>query len=164
MSKQSTSKKVKEEKPNKTVKDELLYIKKKNHGLLVPEKVLDFARNPNTALHSRFEWDDAKASHEYRLWQARKVIRLEIVVLTPSEGVIQQVDFTVRPTRAYVSLRQDRVNGGYRGIEDVMKNETLRKQCLKDALKELKHFKEKYSFLKELAKVFEIIDELDEEE
>ena len=42
---------------NKTIK-----INKKNHGLLKPEKVLEFAKNEKTALHSRFEWDNKKAS------------------------------------------------------------------------------------------------------
>ena len=63
-------------------KQELEQIRKANDGELRPADVVEFARNPDTALHSRFTWDDDKAAAEYRLWQARELIRV-VVQLHP---------------------------------------------------------------------------------
>ena len=42
-------------------------------GKLRPKDVVEFARNPATALHECFEWDDKKAAVQGRLWeQARE--------------------------------------------------------------------------------------------
>ena len=42
-----------------SVKDELEQIRNANGGILYPKAVVDFARNPDTDLHSGFEWDDS---------------------------------------------------------------------------------------------------------
>lgn len=47
----------------------------KQHGHLTPELVVFSALNSDSPLHSLFEWDDGKAGHSFRLWQARKLIR-----------------------------------------------------------------------------------------
>ena len=43
-------------------------------GTLDPEMVVDAAGDPDHPLHGHFEWDDAKAAHQYRLGQARALI------------------------------------------------------------------------------------------
>jgi hypothetical protein len=43
-----------------------------DHILVDPWKVLEYARDPNTALHKWFEWDDALAAQRYRLHQLRR--------------------------------------------------------------------------------------------
>lgn len=35
---------------------------------------VEFARDPETELHSRLEWDDTKAAQKYRVWQLSKII------------------------------------------------------------------------------------------
>ena len=45
---------------------------------LKPSFVVQEARNKKSPLHAEFEWDDAKAGHEYRLAQARRLIRLAV--------------------------------------------------------------------------------------
>lgn len=47
-------------------------------GGLTPSRVLRVAKNPDSVLHPRFEWDDAKAGHQYRLWQARQLISAKV--------------------------------------------------------------------------------------
>jgi hypothetical protein len=47
----------------------------KRHGRLTPQIVLDEATPEDAPLHARFEWDDQKAGHGYRLDQARSLIR-----------------------------------------------------------------------------------------
>lgn len=133
-----------------TVSRELRKIKKGNGGFLDPQKVVNYARNPATALHSKFTWDDAKAAEEYRIWQARQIIRLELIV----------IEETNEPVRAYVSLQIDRTGGGYRAIRDVMRDPELRGQLLDEAKADMILFRRKYGMLISLAKIFEEMDKI----
>lgn len=47
------------------LRDSLQAIYDKN-GRLTPQLVVNAAKNPKSALHSRFEWDDTKAAARYR--------------------------------------------------------------------------------------------------
>lgn len=44
-------------------------------GNVRPVDVIEAARDPKSALHKDFEWDDTKAAHKHRLETARKLIR-----------------------------------------------------------------------------------------
>lgn len=57
-----------------SIRDEMERIYNTN-GVLTPQGVVDDARPEGSALHSRFEWDDATAGEKYRLDQARHLIR-----------------------------------------------------------------------------------------
>lgn len=53
----------------------------KRRKTLTAELVLDAAAKPTHVLHREFEWDDAVAGHQYRLVQARALIRrVEVVI------------------------------------------------------------------------------------
>jgi len=138
------------------INEELEQIRRANGGLLRPEEVVKFARNKRTALHQEFEWDDAKASAEYRLEQARKVIRVAVELL-PSPHADQD------PIRAYVSVVSDRVQpgGGYRAIGDVMTDDDLRAELVNEALGEVKRWRRKYERLLELVAIFRAIDKVE---
>lgn len=60
----------------------LIALAERNQGRLTPEEVVEVARDPRHPLHGRFEWDDQKAGHAYRLAQARSLIRSVEVVIT----------------------------------------------------------------------------------
>jgi len=128
---------------------ELERISAKRDGELLPEDVVEAARPPRSPLHSRFTWDDSEAAHQYRLWQARQLIRVKVSYLKVGDDEIA--------SRVFVSLSSDRCRdgGGYRTITSVMNNSVWRDQLLLDALEEMRRFKEKYATLKELAGVFE---------
>ena len=135
----------------KTVHDELEEVRQSHAaGLLVPGDVVEYAKNPATALHKRFEWNDGIASAQYRLWQARTLIRLHVTVINSD----------VAPVRAYVSLKRDRVEsgGGYRPLGSVMSEKQLRAELLAQALEELEVFRRKYQDLVELAPIFEAME------
>lgn len=138
------------------IRSELEQIRRAHGGLLRPEDVVSFARNKRTALHSEFEWDDDKASAQFRLWQARNVIRVTVTVL-PSPHSDQA------PVRAYVSVVSDRVQpgGGYRAIGDVMTDDHLRAELVNEALAEVKRWRRKYERLRELVPIFRAIDKVD---
>lgn len=127
---------------------ELDYLQKQNNGVLHPNDIVEYAKDPGTALHGQFEWSDSKAAELYRLNQARNVIRCYVKI------VDEKVN---EPVRAFVSLSSDR-NKGYQKIERVMKNPATRNQLLIDAIADMVRFKKKYNTLKELAGVFKAAD------
>lgn len=126
---------------------ELKRIADENGGVLKPEAVVEEARPKSSPLHKRFTWDNSKAAHEYRLWQARQLIR---VVVETIEGVKGRHE-------VFVSLSNDRKEGGYRVMTDVLTDAQMRRQMLDDALRELDWFQQKYSRLRELSSVFAVI-------
>lgn len=138
------------------IRAELDQICRQHGGLLKPEDVVKFASNKRTALHSEFEWDDAKASAEYRLEQARRVIRVLVTVL-PSPNSGQE------PVRAYVSVNRDRVQpgGGYRSFADVMSDDEMRSELVNEAIGEAKRWRRKYERLRELSPIFRAIDKVE---
>jgi len=120
-------------------------------GSLLPEDVVEFARDPNTALHSRFTWDDGEAAAQYRLWQARQIIRVVVREVPNTEAR--------EPVRAYVSLESDRGNGGgYRTLTSVMSDDDRRAELLLQAKRDAKVFASRYRVLQEMAKVIEEIE------
>ena len=125
---------------------ELERIRKDAGGVLRPADVVVAAKKKSSPLHKCFEWNDGKAALEYRLWQARELIRVAICILEGSDD----------PIKAYVSLKEDRraPGGGYRSLEDVLRMPDLRRQLLAEALEELRVYEEKYQRLTELAPVF----------
>jgi hypothetical protein len=128
---------------------ELEEIAAANGGLVRPEAVVEYARNPETALHSWFEWDDSKAAEKYRLHQARMRLRLVLTMHPKAE-----IKF-----RAVVSLKEDRYSGqGYRLTLDVMSESERREQILLEALAEFRAVEEKYRQYQELAEIFAAIE------
>lgn len=136
------------------VREELEQLRQNNGGEFVaPAAVVEFAkRNKRAALHKEFEWNNTKAAQQFRLEQARHLIRLYINVIETEGGDI--------PARMYVSLEGDRRSkgGGYRTLESVMTNAELRSQLLQQALDELQRVRRKYQTLQELAPIFTAMD------
>jgi len=123
-------------------------IAKRAGGILQPEQVVEAARPEDSPLHSSFTWDDTEAAQNYRIWQARVLIRTTVKYI--------DVAGTQTPVRVFVSLTPDREqeSGGYRTTVSVLSDRELRAQMMADALDELRRFELKYSQLKELAEVF----------
>jgi hypothetical protein len=66
--------------------EELSRIKGHNSGDLTPEMVLKAAENKSNPLHSVFEWDDAKAAQQQRLYIAGQLIKSIVVTITGPEA------------------------------------------------------------------------------
>jgi len=132
------------------VLDELRAIEERD-GILQPKAVVEFARNPETELHSRFEWDNEKAGDSHRLWQARQLISVQVTYLKSKSDNVE--------SPAFVSLVCDRnAQGGYRSIANVLSDDDLREKMLRDARRDLNIFKRRYQNLVELANVFQEIE------
>ena len=127
----------------------------KENGEVTNKAVVDAARSKENVMHSLFEWDDAVAGEKYRLTQAASMIRA-LVVVPENKGEYDK--------RAFVNIVENAENpkniGRYINYDTAMSDEDMRKIVLKNALHELIVFKGKYKALKELAKVYEAIDEV----
>ena len=105
-----------------TVENELRNIMEAHGGLLDPADVVVAAASPDSPLHSHFTWNDEAAGAQWRLEEARKLIRsvtITIQAATPFE------------IRAFVSLPADRPHGaGYRDVAEVGNSELMREQFI----------------------------------
>jgi len=124
---------------------ELEHISAQHDGVLRAEDVVEYAKDADTALHDRFTWDNIEAGDQYRLWQARQIIRVSVTML-PNHS---------KPVRAFVSMMDDRTGtgGGYRDIVSVFSNAKTREAFLAQALAELSGWEERYKTLEELAPI-----------
>lgn len=138
-------------------------------GTVTPAAVLAQAENPESALHSLFEWDDAKGGQKFRVLQAAQVIRGFQVYITRrpmdertvSVSILPPLDsdeHNTRTTRGFVSLRIDRGTGAYRSLQSVLNDPELRKEYVEDARVDLRAFRDKYHGVKELDAVLKAID------
>lgn len=130
------------------IRHELLALQEAStDGLLHAERVVEWAReNPESALHRAIQWDDVKAADEYRLWQVRRLIALNVV---SGDGA-----------PLVVSLSIDRNDGGgYRSISDVAKSKPLMEIMLDDALRELERVKARYARVRALSDLWSKVDE-----
>lgn len=135
------------------IAEELVQIQKAHRGLLRPVDVVAFARNPKTALHAQFDWEDSVAAEKWRLRQAQEVIRLSVTVISSKVGSV----------RAFVSLSSDRQKkgGGYRAVVDVLDDAGLLRQMLADAFDDLRAFKDKYEKLKQLQPIWKAMNKVE---
>lgn len=131
------------------IQAELERIAAANNGILRPIDVVDAARPAGSVLHSQFEWDDSVAAEQYRLEQARKVIRV----------TVEYCEQVGREIKVFVSLKDDRKQpgGGYRTTVNVMSDKQRRVILVNEALEELNRVQLKYSHLQELASVWQAI-------
>ncbi len=105
---------------------------------LTAETVLTEATNPRSPLHKYFNWDDASAAHQYRLEQARRLIRSIEVVIEDARG--KQV-----PMRAYYSVKDAEGTRGYEPMTFVFESPDLADQVIAEAVSQLEAWKVKYA-------------------
>ncbi len=132
-----------------------------NGNTLTPDMVVEAARDPDSALHERFEWDDSTAAEEYRRLQAAKLIREVTVVVEHRPNRDVQVH-TEAPLASHGRLQHARafhaIGGAYRPLDVVLADAEYRRELKQAAYRELKAFRKKYALLSELADVFAAID------
>lgn len=129
----------------------LEFLKDQFKGELTPKDVLDDARNPNSPLHRHFEWDDGAAAEAYRMDQARGLIRAVVAIYVSDEKPATRV-------RAFVHIPEPGAPH-YRATGHAMSQVKTRDLVLKQALRELQAWRQKYKDLKEFAALFDAVDE-----
>lgn len=118
-------------------------VKDKNaDGLLVPEEVVEAARKKNSPLHRHFTWDEGEAARQWRIVEARSLIR-HIKQFEAEDG--QET-----PLPKYVSLYPDRARkgGGYRETNEVVKNQELLAELEQTARRDVNGVLRRYEMLK----------------
>jgi hypothetical protein len=132
---------------------ELARIGRKRKALR-PAYVVDASRPPDAPLHGAFEWDDSIAGESYRVEQAKSLLR-HLVVVRIGDG-------PVAPVRAFVSVESTDKSAQPQYVKtvDALRHPRRRSEVLQQALDDLNSWRRKYSRLKELARVFDAIDEV----
>ena len=115
--------------------------------------VLDAARDPESPIHDGFEWDDTKAAEEFRLTQARLIIRsLRIEILTDEEEEPAEIQ------RIYWST--DDEESRYVNVKVLLEDDALYQQALERATRLLKGVRDRFNEIKELESIWAAIDAL----
>jgi hypothetical protein len=125
-------------------------LREKFKGELTPEDVVADAENHNSPLHSFFEWDDSEAAQQWRLQQARGLIRSVVAI------VINQ-DEPVKRVQAFVHVPEPGAPH-YRATDHAMSQERTRELVLRQAWKEFQAWRKRYEHLEELADFFSRAD------
>lgn len=117
----------------------LTRLARKNGGVLKVDDVLQEAKDKDSLLHRHFEWDDTEAAEQYRRQQARALIQRCRIQLVESSPV---------KIRAFVSLPTDRENGGgYRLTSEVMSDNYLKDEFLRDIRMTIQRWSQKLHLL-----------------
>lgn len=129
------------------VRDALDEIAERDDGHhLRPAAVVERAKARSSPLHECFTWDNEVAGTAWRINEARELIRSYYVKVEQQPPLL---------TRAYVSLRSNRVQGGgYTSIQRVLSDREMHQEMLRDALEEITLVERRYGKLQELQPVF----------
>lgn len=133
-----------------TAGEELERIRVRGNGRLDAAHVVEASRPEDAPLHDHFEWNDQQAAEQYRIDQARYLIRSITVSVEPVEES--------RPVRAFVSVVRDE-DRSYTSIAHALSDDDLRTQVLQRAWSELEAWRNRYAELIELADMFSAIDQ-----
>lgn len=121
-------------------------LRQKFKGELTPADVVADARNHNSPLHSFFEWSDSEAAEQWRLQQARGLIRAVVAVVVDNQEPAKRI-------QAFVHV-PDSEAPHYRATDHAMSQEQTREMILRQAWKEYRSWKKRYEHLEELADLF----------
>ena len=130
------------------VGDALEAVREKSGGVLTAESVVQEAAKKRSPLRRYFEWNDGAAAREYRLYQARNLIRAVEVV------VEERADLEVNAFLHFASA------GGYVRASDAVQDDALRGELERRGKAELAGLRRKYGHLKIFAGIMAEIDRL----
>lgn len=117
---------------------------------ITASSVVEKARSKKSVLHPYFEWDDTTAAEEYRLVQARELIRAVVIVVENKK----QPDSPIT-IRAYEHVEREDGSSpktAYIPITQVLADEELRTQVISrlyDTIAEAEATAKKYEYLVE---------------
>jgi hypothetical protein len=126
-------------------------LKKQFGGKVPPRELVKVARDPKNPCHANFTWDNKKAADEFRLDQARHLLRSIIIMEVTREEVI------VRPN-VVCSRYGGQATQPYKDFLEVMKNPAERALYLECSFREFEAFRKKYERLAEWKAVFDAYD------
>lgn len=129
---------------------------------ITPESILARAKDPESALHPLFTWDNDEAATKYRLWEARQLVnRLRLVVETPDGEQLTRsafISLSIRETEEAGEAEEGQTRR-YFHIRDIEASAVKRRQVLEMAQREVRTWAQKYEpfFFPELAPLINAI-------
>lgn len=127
-----------------TIGEALAAVAEAGGGKLTPAAVVENARNPESALHRHFEWNDAAAAEKYRHQQARIIIGCLRV---------EDIGSNTEPVRAFHSISDD--GAAYRSVQEIRSSGDLQEKLLAAAERDLESFTIRYRVLKDICGIVE---------
>lgn len=118
------------------------------NGKITVDQYVKEAENPTSPLHETLTWDNEHAANLWRKKEAREVIKSLMYQEVPTAQ------------REPYMFNTERNKGTYTKTTVIKTNPDLREHVLKDAIRELKQFRDKYVGITELMKVINEIEEL----
>lgn len=110
------------------------------HGKLTTEMVLKEARKKTSPLFSQFTWDDKKAAYEFRLTEARRLIKRYNVTVTAHENKL-----------VHVSSSLSKGPGEYKTAGTIVKSLSEFERAMTEALSRLESAKQAVETLEKAA-------------
>lgn len=105
------------------IRDRLQALELDGKGRLTPEAVVEDARDPDSPLHDRFDWDTDRNAYQHLLTQARQLIRSVEIVFRNTRTTLTCPMFVRDPT---AGAREQ----GYVTLKSVRKEEDLAREVV----------------------------------
>ena len=118
-----------------------------DQGRLTAQNLVDVSRPEDAPLHKEFEWNDSEAARQYRLTQARGIIRHLTIVTEGSKT----------PEKMFVNIRIE--SPEYTTVRKALTIPSEREMLLKNAKRDMEAFIARYQRLKELDSVINAISD-----
>lgn len=128
---------------------------RKKRGGITPQLLVIESRKKKSPLHDCFEWDNSKAAEEYRIVQAREILRFIVVEIEPDAEYKEP-----RIVRAFVapsSIEQED-STSYLTIQTVRNDDDLNAAYLRQLNRELSIIRNKIKSFKIFSEVVKAID------
>jgi len=113
-----------------------------------PHDVLEYAKNnPETVLHSLFQWDNDAAATQYRIWQARRIIgsiQMEVILPNGKSEVVRKY------ANIQVPINKTQSEQRYVSIDKIAKSPKLSEQTVNKAKRELDAWRRRYKVMREM--------------
>lgn len=120
--------------------------------------IVQDAKREDSPLHDYFEWDDQVAAQEYRVEQARYLIRHINVVVKKPNGEEEEVRAFHSVTAKVISPAVNEKGVNFVSLQSALSDEEWRQEIVGKAFKELESWRRRYATYKELAKAVEVVD------
>lgn len=127
-----------------------------HEGRLTPAQVVAAGRHRTSPIHRAFQWDNTIAADEFRLEQARSLIRSIVVCVEHAKHQ------PASEPRAFLCIQhQGDAEKTYTSIQVALSTPDLRRQVLQGAIQEARGWQSRYAHYTELTKVFAAIEQAD---
>jgi len=145
---------------HKQIEEVINYLAANNHGEVTPQMVVEEARNPDSPLHSEFEWDIEAAAEKYWIEQARKIIRSVRITYRVEKSQYSTIGYVRDPDKdkkqaGYVSVKK--VRSDKQRAHDIVTSELFRARNALERADSLSHY---FKIKEDILKIIKMIDNI----